>query len=40
MDPDKVRRLSLSERELEKASITHGKDIIRYQLRFFSSLFQ
>lgn len=40
VDPDKVRRLSLSERELEKASKTHGKDIIRYQLRFSLSLFQ
>ena len=40
VDPDKVRRLSLSERELEKASETHGKDIIRYQLGIFSVLFQ
>ncbi|KAL3521212.1 hypothetical protein ACH5RR_019361 [Cinchona calisaya] len=29
-DPDKVRRLSLSELELEKAAITHAKDIIRF----------
>ena len=29
LDPDKVRRLSLSEQELEKAIITHGQDIIR-----------
>ena len=29
VDPDKVRRLSLSEQELEKAIITHGQDIIR-----------
>lgn len=30
VDPDKVRRLSLSELELEKAVITHGKEIVRY----------
>lgn len=30
VDPDKVRRLSLSEQELGKAVITHGKEIIRY----------
>ncbi|CBI22792.3 hypothetical protein VitviT2T_011723 [Vitis vinifera] len=35
VDPDKVRRLSLSERELEKASITHGKDIIRFTQKNF-----
>lgn len=29
VDPDKVRRLSLSEQELEKAIISHGQDIIR-----------
>ena len=30
VDPDKVRRLSLSEQQLEKAAITHGKEIVRY----------
>lgn len=30
VDPDKVRRLSLSEQELEKAVITHGRKIVRY----------
>lgn len=30
MDPDKVRRLSLSEQQLENAVETYGKDIIRY----------
>lgn len=30
VDPDKVRRLSLSEPELEKAVNTHGKEIIRF----------
>lgn len=30
VDPDKVRRLSLSEQQLEKAVETHGKDIVRY----------
>lgn len=29
VDPDKVRRLSLSEQQLEKAVITHGKEIVR-----------
>ncbi|XP_059627977.1 phosphoinositide phospholipase C 2-like isoform X2 [Cornus florida] len=28
--PDKVRRLSLSEQELEKAVVTHGKEIVRF----------
>ena len=32
VDPDKVRRLSLSEPELEKAVATHGKAIVRYIL--------
>lgn len=27
--PDKVRRLSLSEQELEKAIVEHAKDIVR-----------
>lgn len=30
VDPDKVRRLSMSEQELEKAALTHGKQIVRY----------
>ncbi|OIV97420.1 hypothetical protein TanjilG_16181 [Lupinus angustifolius] len=30
VDPDKVRRLSLSEPQLEKAVITHGKEIVRF----------
>ncbi|KAL1823889.1 hypothetical protein ACET3Z_010667 [Daucus carota] len=30
VDPDKVRRLSLSEPELEKAVATHGKAIVRF----------
>lgn len=29
VEADKVRRLSLSEQELEKAVLTHGKEIIR-----------
>ncbi|XP_022890021.1 phosphoinositide phospholipase C 2-like [Olea europaea var. sylvestris] len=33
VDPDKVRRLSLSEQELEKAVINHGKDIVRFTQR-------
>ncbi|KAF9676931.1 hypothetical protein SADUNF_Sadunf08G0054600 [Salix dunnii] len=32
VDPDKVRRLSLSEPQLEKAAETHGKEIVRYYL--------
>lgn len=32
VDPDKVRRLSLSEEQLEKAAKTHGKEIVRYLL--------
>lgn len=30
VDPDKVRRVSLSEQQLEKATVTHGKEIVRY----------
>ncbi|XP_073159289.1 phosphoinositide phospholipase C 2-like [Henckelia pumila] len=30
VDPDKVRRLSLSEQELEKAVVTYGQDIVRF----------
>ncbi|XP_054788815.1 phosphoinositide phospholipase C 2-like isoform X2 [Prosopis cineraria] len=33
VNPDKVRRLSLSEQQLEKASETHGKDIVRFTQR-------
>ncbi|KAI9073508.1 hypothetical protein K1719_044547 [Acacia pycnantha] len=33
VDPDKVRRLSLSEQELEKISATHGKEIVRFTQR-------
>ncbi|KAL0303851.1 UNVERIFIED_CONTAM: Phosphoinositide phospholipase C 2 [Sesamum radiatum] len=33
VDPDKVRRLSLSEQELEKAIITYGTDIVRFTQR-------
>lgn len=29
-DPNKVRRLSLSEQELESATKTHGTKIVRY----------
>ena len=30
LDPNKVRRLSFSELELEKAAVTHANEIIRY----------
>jgi phosphatidylinositol phospholipase C delta len=30
VDPDKVRRLSLSEQQLEKAVATYAKEIVRY----------
>ncbi|KAI4382777.1 hypothetical protein MLD38_008695 [Melastoma candidum] len=33
VDPDKVRRLSLSEQQLEKAIETHGKAIVRFTQR-------
>ncbi|GLT89185.1 hypothetical protein SLE2022_071800 [Rubroshorea leprosula] len=33
VDPDKVRRLSLSEQKLEKAALTHGKQIVRFTQR-------
>ncbi|KAJ0101423.1 hypothetical protein Patl1_06615 [Pistacia atlantica] len=33
VDPDKVRRLSLSEQQLEKAVETYGKDIVRFTQR-------
>lgn len=29
VDPEKVRRLSMSEQQLEKAAETHGKEIVR-----------
>ncbi|KAG6395374.1 hypothetical protein SASPL_146017 [Salvia splendens] len=33
VDPDKVRRLSLSEQELEKAIVDYGRDIVRFTQR-------
>ncbi|KAK7300528.1 hypothetical protein RJT34_11374 [Clitoria ternatea] len=33
VDPDKVRRLSLSEQQLEKAAINHGQQIVRFTQR-------
>ncbi|OMO50110.1 C2 calcium-dependent membrane targeting [Corchorus capsularis] len=33
VDPDKVRRLSMSEQQLEKAAVTHGKQIVRFTQR-------
>ncbi|XP_058748203.1 phosphoinositide phospholipase C 2-like isoform X1 [Vicia villosa] len=30
VDPEKARRISLSEQQLEKAVITHGKEIVRF----------
>lgn len=39
VDPNKVRRLSLSEQELEKAVVTHGKEIVRYLLIFYMHSF-
>lgn len=33
VDPDKVRRLSLSEQQLENAAETHGKEIVRFTQR-------
>ena len=35
VDPDKVRRLSLSEQELVKAAVSHGTEIVRYYQFFF-----
>ena len=35
VDPDKVRRLSLSEQQLEKAVATYGKEIVRYWYKGF-----
>lgn len=39
VDPDKVRRLSLSEQQLEKAVVTYGKEIVRYKYDSFCVLF-
>lgn len=36
VDPDKVRRLSLSEQQLENAVGTYGKDIVRYLYKFLT----
>ncbi|RXI08802.1 hypothetical protein DVH24_022946 [Malus domestica] len=33
VDPNKVRRLSLSEQQLEKAAVTYGKEIVRFTQR-------
>ncbi|XP_041000460.1 phosphoinositide phospholipase C 2-like [Juglans microcarpa x Juglans regia] len=33
VDPEKVRRLSLSEQQLEKAVLTHGKELVRFTQR-------
>ncbi|MQL79618.1 hypothetical protein Taro_012060 [Colocasia esculenta] len=33
VDPNKIRRLSLSEQELAKAAVSHGKDIVRFTQR-------
>ncbi|XWS56729.1 hypothetical protein CRYUN_Cryun09bG0110400 [Craigia yunnanensis] len=33
VDPDKVTRVSLSEQELDKAAVTHGKQIVRFTQR-------
>ncbi|XP_010535594.1 PREDICTED: phosphoinositide phospholipase C 2-like isoform X2 [Tarenaya hassleriana] len=33
VDPDKVRRLSLSEEQLENAAVKHGKEIVRFTQR-------
>lgn len=30
VEPNKVRRLSLSEQSLEKATASHGTDVVRY----------
>ncbi|KAM7499373.1 hypothetical protein LguiA_023787 [Lonicera macranthoides] len=37
VDPNKVRRLSLSEQELEKAVVTHGKEIVSKFTDFYAS---
>lgn len=37
-DPEKVRRLSMSEQKLEKAIVKHASDIIRYSNMFSSSI--
>lgn len=38
VDPDKVRRLSLSEQQLEKASEVYAKEIVRYLIQIFCEL--
>ena len=38
VEPDKVRRLSLSELQLEKATLSHAKDILRYLVESLSLL--
>ena len=38
VDPDKVRRLSLSEQQLEKAAVTHGKQIVRYLVKDLANI--
>lgn len=35
IDPEKARRISLSEQQLEKAAITHGKEVVRYIVKCF-----
>lgn len=39
VEPDKVRRLSLSEQQLEKAVATYGKEIVRYWYKVFFFFF-
>lgn len=39
VDPEKVRRLSLSEQQLEKAVQIHGKEIVRYYTISFCMFF-
>ena len=39
VDPDKVRRLSLSEQELENAAKTHGPQIVRYWLNLYDLIY-
>lgn len=36
VDPDKVRRLSLSEQQLENAVGTYGNDIVRYLFKYLT----
>ncbi|GAV66611.1 C2 domain-containing protein/PI-PLC-Y domain-containing protein/PI-PLC-X domain-containing protein/efhand_like domain-containing protein [Cephalotus follicularis] len=39
VEPDKVRRLSLSEQALEKATGSHGTDVIRFTMRNFLRIY-